>query len=639
MKIKIRSYQDGGSVIASVYQPVVTTPTSSANKYAISLLYGSTPQSNGTSSSDKGSITEKDLYAGLYKTIAEQGLQSDTQAIISKLQTDLFNQNLLDPFGSTSNLSAQYLQALNYVNQAKSSQQLYNSAYNQAVANNSLQEAAITPDGNVAVKNANGEISFISPEAYKKNAENYTLLTNGNLLAERMHNYAFQDNLLEIVQGGTSIKDIQNTIQSFISKLGTSTNELTGYTSVQQDQIRKGISLLSAAAQKYGPKAVQDMFAAEGLYKTEFSNTSSSNQINAAIKAIYDSLSPAQEALLKVKSDGTNQGVLNYIANIVSIGASDSTKFSLDIESGVDANGNKVGKSSSSGGDKEVQLNDAEVLLYGMNEPEAITYGYGNAAFTSMGRRSQITTYQGESMGADFSYSQVYQSQIGKILDFDSASFGDMPINKALKDRIIVDNSTVYGVDLPYTTTEDGRIIPDFTLLSKIREVDNTILQQGLSPQKPSDITKINKLYTDAGLPVKYALDGSGNIILTGKYKRFAAFQATTDEVALLGKLSLSDGTFEIVDDDTEIDRYKEAMKKVTGQKDYSLDKKYWFTGDRHIVKGTIFIPITGSAVDARTASSSSKLTGGISDYSTLREAWSAKRNYNPAASTINITQ
>ena len=74
MKVKIRSYQ-GGGLIASIYQPVKVTPTSSANKYAISLLNG-TQSSSGKDSSDKGSITEKDLYTGLYKTIAEQGLLS-----------------------------------------------------------------------------------------------------------------------------------------------------------------------------------------------------------------------------------------------------------------------------------------------------------------------------------------------------------------------------------------------------------------------------------------------------------------------------------------------------------------------------------------------------------------------------------
>ena len=226
-----------------------------------------------------------------------------------------------------------------------------------------------------------------------------------------------------------------------------------------------------------------------------------------------------------------------------------------------------------------------------MNEPQPLTLGYGNAVFTSMGRKSQISKYGGEAMGADFSYQQLYSAQVAKILDLDQASFGDMPINKAFKDRIIVDNSDIYGVDLPYKTTEDGRIIPDFELLGKIRQADNTVLQQNLSPNNPADIAKINKIYSDVGLPVKYALDGSGNITLTGQYKRFAVIQATADEKALLGTLSVSDNTFEVVDDDMEIDNFKEAMKKINNVKEYSLDKPGWFSfGDRHIVNLFFFI-------------------------------------------------
>jgi hypothetical protein len=92
------------------------------------LLNGSAGGATSSSKSD-GKITEKDLYTGLYKTIAEQGLQSDTAAIINALQTELFNDSVLDPFGDTSDLSAKYLKALNYVSQAKGNQKEYDEAY------------------------------------------------------------------------------------------------------------------------------------------------------------------------------------------------------------------------------------------------------------------------------------------------------------------------------------------------------------------------------------------------------------------------------------------------------------------------------------------------------------------------------
>lgn len=643
MKINVRSYQRGGGLKAAIYQPVTVTPTSTTAQYAINLLNGSGSTAATKSSGSDGKITEKDLYTGLYKTIAEQGLQSDTAAIIQSLQTELFNDSLLDPFGDTSDLSNKYLKALSYVNMAKGNQKEYDEAYQLAVSKDSLQENAVTTDGKLVVKTQNEEITTITPEEYRKNQNRYQALTNGNLLAERNMNpkYAFQNGLLQTVKNGTSSKEIYAIINTAIANLGNNTNDIYGYTSVQQQQIQKGISLIQTAALKYGPQAVLDMVSTDGLYKVGIKDKNQQNQVQLALDSLFQMLSPAQQTLLKVKSpNGTNKGAYGLLAQIIGSHASSTFEFNPDLESGVDANGNKVGKSASSSGSKdEAEINDAERLLYGMNEPETLTFGYGNATFTAMGRKSQISTYQGESLGAEFSYKDMYKAQVAKILNLDQASFGDMPINKAFKDRIIIDNSDIYGIDLPYTTTEDGRIIPDFDLLGKIRQADNTVLQQGLSPNNPSDIAKINKIYTDANLPVKYALDGSGNITLTGNYKRFAAVQATADEKALLGDFSISDKTFEIVDDEMEIDKFKEAMKSITGQKEYSLDKPWWFTGDRHIIKGTIFIPITGSATDARTASSKGKLTGGTTDLDTLREKWHVRQNYNNSAASINLTQ
>jgi hypothetical protein len=53
-------------------------------------------------------------------------------------------------------------------------------------------------------------------------------MTNGNLLAERMNNpqQAFRNNLLEIVQNGTSMKEINTIIKDITAKLAKDVNEL-----------------------------------------------------------------------------------------------------------------------------------------------------------------------------------------------------------------------------------------------------------------------------------------------------------------------------------------------------------------------------------------------------------------------------
>lgn len=627
MRIKIRKYQQGGGVMASIYQPVTTTSGASGvntAQYAINLLNSGTTgggSSSSSSSSDKGKITEKDLYTGLYKTIAEQGLISDSQYIINQLQNDLFNESLTNPFGDTSDLTGKYMKALSYVNMAKSNQKLYDEAYKQAVSKDSLHETAVTSDGKVVVKGSDGQITMISPEQYRKNPGNYTLMTNGNLLAERMNNpkMAFQNGVFGVVQNGTSIKEISQTIDAFVKNLGEqegSDEKLTDDLKIQD-----GIHTLKQAVAKQGIEPVVSAIQSGNLYKIGITSKSNVENIQLAIESIYNILPENQKTLLELR------GGKAALAGLISIQAKESFKFTIDEQSSSDKKDGKSGKSGSGKG--EAELNYAEILYHGANEPELVQFGIKNGVIQAMGRRSRITNYQGESMGSDFSYSELYKSQVGSVLKFDQASFGDVPINKALKDRIIIDNDEIVGVDLPYKQLQDGRIVPNFELLTKIRELDDKILQQGLSPSNPSDISKINQMYKDAGLPIKYALDGSGQIQLTKNYKRFAAVQATADEEALIGGYSVSNPTLEVVEDENEQEEYIRRVREITKDKEFSLDKQGLFSfGDRHLVRGTIFIPIGGSAIDARMASSSGKVTGGTTDYDTIRGRDYARQNY-----------
>jgi hypothetical protein len=101
-----------------------------------------------------------------------------------------------------------------------------------------------------------------------------------------------------------------------------------------------------------------------------------------------------------------------------------------------------------------------------MSSPREFTFNIGNGnSFSGLARISSINDVDEKPFGGDFSYSEIYKSSLRKNLDLDNASFGDVPINKSLKDRIIVDNSTIAGIDLPYTKDKNGRIIPDFKML------------------------------------------------------------------------------------------------------------------------------------------------------------------------------
>jgi hypothetical protein len=259
-----------------------------------------------------------------------------------------------------------------------------------------------------------------------------------------------------------------------------------------------------------------------------------------------------------------------------------------------------------------------------MSSPREFTFNIGNGnSFTGLARISSINDVEEKPFGADFTYSKIYESSLRKNLDLDNASFGDVPINKALKDRIIVDNSTIAGVDLPYIVDSNGRIIPNFKLLKQVEEADNEIMREGIDPT--TNPQAANAIYAKHKLPIKYGSDNR----LTGSYKRFAVIQATAIEDVFLNKDGLaSNGTLTLVSDQEEIDKYIEELKKITGKKNIDLDRPGLLTGDKDIYKGSIFIPIIGDLTDAISGSKTGKLTE--NNYDDYRSKWNTKNYVKP---------
>jgi len=173
------------------------------------------------------------------------------------------------------------------------------------------------------------------------------------------------------------------------------------------------------------------------------------------------------KAVLNIHADMQGTTPDKLLTSLVQSDISTNYKLELDAVTG------KAAKDKDGNSKEGLEINSAVQLLLGMSSPREFTFSIGNGnSFTGLARVSSINDTNETPFGADFSYSEIYKSSLRKNLDLDNASFGDVPINKALKDRIIIDNSTIAGVDLPYTTDSNGRIIPNFKMLNKIEEAD-----------------------------------------------------------------------------------------------------------------------------------------------------------------------
>ena len=601
-KGKTKKYQQGGLAPFTIYKPVA--------------LGGETTTNSETSTSSTSGKSEKnetlDMIKELFKQVAGKGLPSDVNSLYVSMNNFLQRAQAFGEDINTTDIASMYLQQMQKLNQIQYLKANYDNAEKTLIANDGVNEFAVDFAGRLVGQNKNkkGEIVYINSLKEAKEKE-VTPLTNGQLLQLRatVPNFAGRQELDTIASNGVGMSKIAKFLKEQLPNIGSSEQTIEGYTKKDSNDIKQGMQLLAEAP--------------AGDYKFTKYSKEQQRQATMAINYLKGVLPLNMRKVIETRAELGGLTEDQLIGSLVSSGVSENSRLEFDAVTG------KAVKDSNGNSSKEgLEINSAVQLLLGMSSPREFTFNIGNGnSFTGAARVSSINDVEEKPFGSDFSYSEVYKSSLRKILDLDNASFGDVPINKALKDRIIVDNSTIAGIDLPYTTDRNGRIIPDFKMLSKIEEADNEILKLGINPdQEPQ---KVNKIYAKHGLPIKYG----ANNRLSGNYKRFAVIQATAIEDVFLNKEGLaSNGTLELVSDDNEIDKYIEEIKKITGKKDIDMDRDGLFTGNKDIYKGSIFIPIIGDLTDAISGSKTGKLTE--NNYDDYRNKYNTK-NYVKASQYV----
>ena len=592
---KTRKMQQGGLAPFVVYKPVALGGETSTQ---VSSGSGTTKSSSKSEDSFKN-------IRDLFKELLGKGIPIDVQTSLTEMENFMKKQALFGNELDSSDMETMYIKQISRLNNIMFNNERYKSAQEIAVENDAINEYAVDSNGNLAVQNTEtGKISFKKPSNL---GENDNPLTNGQLLEMRAYDphLAFNTSIFDVVSNGIGMSKIAQHIKSIIPSIKSNEIKEDSYVSNKLNQ---------------GIKALQE--APPGEYKQTITDKNNLEQAKFALDYIEGMLPRNMRTVLEINAAQRKISGHDLIASLIS----SQKEINRSIEYTAVTGKGKSG--SGNGSDDGIEINSAVQLLLGMSSPREFTFNIGNGnSFTGVARVSSINDTNETPFGADFSYSEIYKSSLRKNLDLDNASFGDVPINKALKDRIIVDNSTIAGVDLPYTTDNNGRIIPDFKMLNKIEEADQEILKLGINPdQEPQ---KVNEIYAKYGLPIKYGTDNR----LTGNYKRFAVIQATAIEDVFLNKGGLaSDGTLTLVSDENEIDKYLDQLKNITGKKDIDMDRPGLFTGDKDIYKGSIFIPIIGDLTDAISGSKTGKLTE--NNYDDYRSKWNTK-NYIKAPQFI----
>lgn len=620
MKFKIRKYAGGGGFMASIYQPVTTSNKGSSRVALAAALLGGAGVGGDTSSgssksgSNSGQLTEKDLYTKLGSI---DGLQSDVSAVISKIQNDMSQQSLLDPLGtgSSSSIANKYLENLNYLNQIKQNKDAFNKSYALANSKNSIAEAAVTSNGGVVVKDASDKIKIVSPEEYLKNQKNYILQTNGNLLAERRENpqYKFNNNLLDIVNNSTSTKEISDTINAFTSSLGSSENTLSGYSVKDQKQIQGGLEILKAAADKYGEQTVMNALNFDGVYKNKVFTSDQLQQAKAAISAIYNMLPNNQKTLLKLKSNGTESGVIQQITQIVSSKTTNKFNFDTDFQPDLNPDGTKKDTDKSKTGEEESNFYSNIIKERG-GTPITLQINKGSNAQMSI-----TGTNYGNILGSDKNtipetslYNVMNSGLSGIVTNTNSITFGNQKINSGQWKDIMYDNSGGTSAHLPKKA--DGSV--DLEILDEYESCVKAA--QRATKNNPDRYDQVLGKYLMNNSKLMHLVDqrtGRENPKMFQQYFIINAYAVDRDGSII--KNPNSKYFQKIKDPDDQL--VKRIQKGLTddAKNPYTIDVDNWydFNGHDDIYQGTVYMPITYNNLQAITASKGSTKNGKLEDY------------------------
>ena len=579
-KNKKRKYQAGGGLPFVGFTPVFATSEKG------------TPKSAKTSDDDKD-LTSKNVLE-LLKEL--DGLPSDMQYIVGSLR-NFELQDKMDPLGlsSSSSIASRYINLISKIKVAKFNREEYNNAFNQLKGNGGLNELAVTSEGYLIGTNKEGDFEMFTPDqvnAGEPKNQGYSLLTNSNLLYLRANSLdaAFNHRLTTFAQSGIGMEVITKQVNEIIQGLGKSKEFEEGVLQMDSNgSVKKGVEYLRKAMSELGDDSLAKNMSVKDFYQAGFLTEDQASQAQYALQYIWNALPNNAKSLLQVKG-GSERGAEALVQSLVYAKTSTDSQFKVTPK--------KMTKASSSGsGSEEISeltLTPVQMMQVGYTDHMPVVLQKGTKYATRVNAQVLPITDVNKKLLGITTLDQVAESTFGGALDMNNVTMGSQLIDPQALQNVQVDSTNLYVMNLPIDKSSvDGTIKPDLSWMQKIEEIDRTIREQGIT-----DIDQINKLYTDAGLPVLMKPNGQLNL---QDYCKFGVLNGHALNSAFK-EIDLLDDTIIEIDDENQIENVLNILNQGRNDKDrINFDSESWFDsifGTKHdsIFEGTIYIPIRTNA-------------------------------------------
>lgn len=582
---KKRKYQAGGGLPFVNFTPVFATSE-------IGVPKADTKASK--TKDDKDDLTSKDVLQ-LLKDM--DGLPVDMQVIVSSLK-NFELQDQMDPLGlsSSSDIASRYISLINKIKVAKFNRDEYNNAFNQLKGNGGLNEYAITSEGYLIGTNQDGDFQMFTPDevnAGTPRKQGYSLLTNSNLLHLRANSLdaAFNHKLTTFAQNGIGMEVITEQVNKIIQGLGSSKESEEGFVQMgQKGQIKQGLEYLRKVAREVGDNSINQNMSVADYYQAGYLTEDQANQAELALHYLWSSLPANARSLLQVKG-GSSKGAEALLKSLVFSRTSTDTQFKATPKKM-----SKESSASSASGDgvDELKLSPVQMMQVGYTDHMPVTLQKGTKYATRVNAQVLPITDVNKKLLGVTTLDKVAESTFGGALDMNNVTMGSQLIDPQALQNVQIDSTNLYVMNLPIDkNSPDGTIKPDLSWMTKIEAIDETIREQGIT-----DIAQINKLYTDAGLPV--LMDDNGQLNIKD-YCKFGVLNGHALNSAFK-ELDLLDNTVNEIDNEDQITNILSILNKGRNEKDrIDFDSKSWAdsvfgTDHDSIYEGTIYIPVRTNA-------------------------------------------
>lgn len=622
----IPKLQRGGATASlfTTYTPLQTPQVQApqnlkmSNSDSQSLSIKSSSKDTTDKESDKGKLTEKDLF-NMIKDV--DGLPNEMKDIISDLKRTMETQNLIGI--DTGDLSTTYLNSLYKLKVANQNKKRFDESIKDAKENGSIGELAITLNGNLLSSDKNGNIKEVSLEQYQQNPDQYSLLTNSNLAWLRKYSpkmaFSSSDNAFEIINNGMGFESFQKLLDQAKAHLGSYKYEEQGIAGKEALLGLKALQNISAdQQQEYLKKAL------DGRYQYTSSTDSNAQQIKALVDYLTISLPKRAKVWASIKTGITdpNKATQALVTQYLSGNLKQSDKYEINYL-GTDEKLQKAGKngSSSSGDTSDVKEGFWRQLQSGKGGDEQ-SYNL----LIGRGQLSVDGKYYGTTPGMDEDKSltkYINDSKLGYLIkNKQNITFGDQYISSDSFNDVMV-NSAGGAMRVTLPITSDGKV--NFSIMDTYSKVINKLKQLGAKVGTLDYEKKKAALLKRVGLG--YLVDASKGIVNTKYFGQFLVLEGVTSDKAhgiIAGKKQgIQESKFieNASGDDALFDTVRQALSsKDKGE--YQLDNNWISFNNNKLFKGNIYIPLNTNALNAFNADENEVKESQAHEYEYRQQVW-----------------